>query len=421
MRRAGRLLATALAALVVAGAGIADPAKAAFRRGATFVEFFNFSASTGTGAAKTYADPAFPHALEKLKEFDYDELRRMGFDHMRVPIDLGPMMRGDERQRDEIIAQLKTVIATLRQHGLGVLVTLYPPSLQQELPETYLDGLKGRKFRLYFDMAMRITKVVADLKDDGIGLEPMNEPQSECRAKVGLDWTEYQKYMVGRIRSVAPDMPLFITGGCWSNIEGIVLLDSDLIRDRRNYISVHFYYPFLFTHQSATWTTPYLAGTLGVPYPASAGDEQTTLAMTRERFKTVPLKPSVDREAALRKAEGAIRQYFSEQQGVPAMEEWMQRIADWQTRQNVPNDRIVFTEFGAMKQLVEGVEIDKTSRVRWLHDASSIIERHGWGWNVYVLRDDPFGIYDRESDPRPDPALLRALRLKVLEEPAERR
>jgi hypothetical protein len=40
-----------------------------------------------------------------------------------------------------------------------------------------------------------------------------------------------------------------------------------------------------------------------------------------------------------------------------------------------------------------------------------MIERQGWGWNVYVLRDDPFGLYQRKGDPHPDPALLRALRL----------
>ena len=104
-----------------------------------------------------------------------------------------------------------------------------------------------------------------------VALEPMNEPQSQCRIVFGTDWTAYQQAMVERIRRISARLPLFLTGGCWSNIEGIVQLDTDLLHDRRNFVSVHFYYPFLFTHQSATWSMPYLAGTIGVPYPASAG------------------------------------------------------------------------------------------------------------------------------------------------------
>jgi hypothetical protein len=400
---------TLVFALIVAAAS--EPASAQFRRGATLVEFFNFAATTGEGAARTYASPPFPRATEKLSTFDFAELRRIGFDHMRVPIDLGPMMRGDEKTRATVLAQLTTVIAELRRHELAVLVTLYPPSLQHELPETYLDGLTGPKFSNYFEIMMRVATALAAMHDDAIALEPMNEPQDKCRKRFGIDWTDYQQHMVERIRAVAPDMPLFLTGGCWSNIEGIVLLDSDLVRDRRNYISVHFYYPFLFTHQAATWTMPHMAGVAGVPYPASAGREEATLALTRERFRTVKLKDGTDRAAALRKAETEIRRYFAEQQGPSAMEQWMRRVAEWQQRQSVAADRIVFTEFGAMKQTIEGNEFDKASRVRWLYDASSMIERHGWGWNVYVLRDDPFGLYQRKGDAHPDPALLRALRL----------
>jgi len=404
-------LAAALAILIAGG----GEAAAGFRRGATLVEFFSFPATQGEGAARVYEDPPFPRAADKLASFDFDALRRIGFDHMRLPVDLGPMMRGSEATRSQVLAQLRTVIAALRHSGLSVLVTLIPPSLQHELPETYLDGLTGAKFRLYFDNVLRVASVLAALKDEAVALEPMNEPQDRCRKLLGTDWTEYQKHMVERIRSVAPELPLFLTGGCWSNIEGIELLDSDIVRDPRNYISVHFYYPFLFTHQSATWTMPHMAGVIGVPYPASAGAEDATLALTRERFKNVALKEGTDRAQALRKAEGEIRRYFAERQGPDDVEKWMQRIAAWQQRERVPANRILFTEFGAMKQTIEGVEIDKASRTRWFYDVSSAIERRGWGWTVYVLRDDPFGLYQREGDRYPDPALLHALRLKPVD------
>ena len=64
---------------------------------------------------------------------------------------------------------------------------------------------------------------------------------------------------------------------------------------------------------------------------------------------------------------------------------------------------IVFTEFGAMKQTIDGMEIGRASRARWLRDTSASIESRGWGWTAYVLRDDPFGLYVHESDRNPDP------------------
>jgi endoglucanase len=407
-----RWLAAAIVALsVLVVPGVVCAEAPAFKRGATLVEFFEFPKTVGEGLAKTYADPAYPGARQALTLFDFDDLHRAGFDHMRVPLDLGPLMQGDERQRQKILNDLVSVIAEIHRHGLAVLVTLFPPSLQHELPETYLDGIDGPKFRAYSAMVERVATALAPVHTGTVALEAMNEPQSVCRVRFGTDWTAYQQILVDRIRRIAPQMPLFITGGCWSNIEGIVLLDTDLLRDRRNFVSVHFYYPFLFTHQGATWTTPYLAGVIGVPYPASAGSFDETLSLARDRFKTVRLGGGVDRVAAERTAETEIARYFREAQGPAQVEEWMNKVADWQHRQRVDSDRIVFTEFGAMKQTIDGVEIDRASRARWLRDTASAIASRGWGWTVYVLRDDPFGLYVYESDHNPDPQLLHALGL----------
>ena len=415
MRRAwagAALLGAALLAVLVPALAFADPALPSFKRGATLVEFFEFPATTGEGLDRAYAVPAFPHPLAALDLFDFDALRRAGFDHMRVPLDVGPLMRGDEKERQEILNQLVAVVSAINRHGLTVLVTLFPPSLQHELPETYLDGLNAPKFLAYAAQVERVAKALAALPSGSVALEPMNEPQSQCRVVFGTDWSAYQQVLIERIRHVSAQLPLFLTGGCWSNIEGLVDLDTDLLHDPRNFVSIHFYYPFLFTHQGATWSEPYLAGTIGVPYPASAGKLGDTLDMSLRRVETLPLPPGTDRGAAQSKSEAEIEKYFREGQGPKQIDEWMDRVAAWQRRQQVPSERIVFTEFGAMKETVNGAPFDRASRARWLHDASAAIARRGWGWTVYVLRDDPFGLYVNESADRlPDPELMQALGL----------
>jgi endoglucanase len=418
---AAPLIALSILAAVVARlpAAAASPTPS-FKRGATLVEFFEFPKTTGQGANKAYADPAYPHPQSALSLFDFDELRRIGFDHMRVPLDVGPLLQGDAQEQRDILEQLVAVVSAINRHGLAVLVTLFPPSLHRELPQTNLDGLDGPKFRAYSAVVDRVAAALGGIQDGMVALEPMNEPQSECHIYFGTDWTAYQQTMVEHIRRIAPRLPLFLTGGCWSNIDGIVQLDTDLLHDRRNFVSVHFYYPFLFTHQSATWSYPYLAGTIGVPYPASAGSLQETLELTRAHFRTVELPDGTDRAAAEAQAETEIRKYFAQGQGPAQIADWMNQVAEWQAREGVDSSRIVFTEFGAMKETIDGVQIGRASRARWLRDTTAAIASHGWGWTAYVLRDDPFGLYVRESDRNPDPELMRALHLNdQLSAPAE--
>lgn len=405
----------AMAAILIlplaCGAGSVNAAPISFQRGATLVEFFEFPKTTGEGPAKRYADPAYPDPRSALALFDFDYLRRIGFDHVRVPLDLGPLMQGDEIERRATLDDLVAVVDEIHRHRLNVLVTLFAPSLHNETTDDFLDGLDGPHFLAYAATVDRVAAALTRAAPQSVALEPMNEPQSKCRVWLGTDWTAYQQRMIERIRRIAPQLPLFLTGGCASNIDGVVLLDGELLRDPRNFISVHFYYPFLFTHQSSTWTEPFLAGTIGVPYPAAAGSLDETLALTRARFKSMASASGANRAAAAAKAEAEIRKYFAESQGAAQIREWMDKVADWQRREKIDSDRIVFTEFGAMKQEVDGVQIDRGSRGRWLHDTASIIKGHGWGWTVYVLRDGPFGIYDRESDRDPDPQLTSALGL----------
>jgi len=416
LKRPAWLAAPALAFCVVVAAftrlpAVAAAAAPAFKRGATLVEFFEFPKTIGAGAGKTYADPAYPHPQSALSLFDFDELHRIGFDHMRLPLDVGPLLQGDAQEQKDILDRLVAVVSAINRHGLAVLVTLFPPSLHHELPQTYLDGLDGPKFRAYSAVVERVAAALSTVSSGVVALEPMNEPQSQCRVYLGTDWTAYQQNMVERIRRISAQLPLFLTGGCWSDIEGIVTLDSDLIRDRRNFVSVHFYHPFLFTHQGAWWTVPFTKGTIGVPFPASAGSLEETLSLTRARFKSISPSADFDLVSAQQKAEGEIGKYFSAGEGSAQIEEWMNRLADWQRREGVDPEQIVFTEFGAVKQTIDGVEVGRASRARWLRDTASAIGRRGWGWTAYVLRDDPFGLYVHESDRNPDPDLMRALGL----------
>jgi hypothetical protein len=402
-----------LAVIASFAASVASAQAPLFKRGATLVEFFQFPQTVTGAAGKRYANPAYPNARKALTTFDFDQLRAIGFDHIRVPLDVGPLLIEGGAQWREIVGQLHAVIETLHRHRLGVVVTLFPPAPDVGVGMPQLDGLQGPNFQHYVAIVTRIAAELSTVTSGAVALEPMNEPQEECRAASGADWSAYQEALVADIRRVNPQIPLFLTGGCWSSIEGTVLIDTPLLRDPRNLVSVHFYLPFLFTHQTATWAMPYIAGVIGVPYPASEGSAAQTIAATAERFRTLDL-PSAAKDAQLAEAGRAIQWYFSEAEGPATMEQWMAKLAAWQAKEGVPSDHIVFTEFGAIKELDGGVEINRSSRARWLHDASAAFERHGWSWTVFGLRDGLFAIYDNEFDAAPNPRLLSALGLSPL-------
>ncbi len=250
---------------------------------------------------------------------------------MRVPLDVGPLMQGDDRQRRDILAQLVAVVAEINRHGLGVLVTLFPPSLQHELPETYLDGLDGPKFRAYAAEVARVAAALATVHSGVVALEPMNEPQSKCRVVFGTDWSAYQQVMIERIRRISAQLPLFLTGGCWSNIEGLADLDSDLAARPAQFRQ----HPFL----------------LSVPVHASGRDVVGALSRRHDRRALSGIgrkyskhagfdaAPHPDGSACRRAPTASARKpkrkrksknISTKHKGPQQIEEWMSRVAEWQ-------------------------------------------------------------------------------------------
>jgi len=81
-------------------------------------------------------------------------------------------------------------------------------------------------------------------------------------------WADIQAKVVDSIRAYDIKHTIVVTGAEWGGISGLTklkkLADSNLI------YSFHFYDPFLFTHQGATWVTPSLIDLAKVPFPYDA-------------------------------------------------------------------------------------------------------------------------------------------------------
>lgn len=65
------------------------------------------------------------------------------------------------------------------------------------------------------------------------------------------------------IRNNAPDVPIFLDGVQWNSVHTLKLLEKP---DDGNIIyNFHFYEPFLFTHQNASWQPLLVERHIGYP------------------------------------------------------------------------------------------------------------------------------------------------------------
>jgi hypothetical protein len=386
-------------ALLLASLGAANAAP--FRKGVS-LQVFTFPAVSGD----RYAGDPFPNRAGAAAYFDVARLHAMGFDHVRLPVDVGPLLDDPGRKVWSLFrGYFRDFVAELHRNRLGVIVTLVAPAISGQIPEDQLDGLAGERFRRYAELAERFAAELSGWNIDALALEPMNEPQQACVRSGAVDWIDYQAVLIPRLRAKAPRLWLGLTGGCWSKIEGLEHLRGDLLKDERTFVSVHFYDPFLFTHQGSDWTLDIMPVIAGLPYPATAGSLDAALAAARQRAAALPASRKAAASSLLPRAEDAVRQYFREDPGPVALGRRLDALQSWAGRNGVPPERVVVTEYGAMK--TPGGE---ASRARWLRDVSGAVAARGWGSTLWVLRQGPFGLDDREG--RLDPALLAAIGAK---------
>ncbi|GLK55029.1 hypothetical protein JOD31_002189 [Methylopila capsulata] len=385
-------------ALVVALFALAlVPAQAEplFGKGAGLPDIYLFPRVVdGAYAAEPYPDPDGGANAYRTSTF-----AATGFDHVRLTIDLGPFLDdpGSARWatfRDPFLA----LVERFRREKLGVIVTLTAPGLNGQIPEDQLDGLEGPRFKRYTNLVGRVARTLKNRRGR-IALEAMNEPQQACEAEGKTDWTAYQERLVARIRTEAPDLLLFVTGGCWSKIEGLDGLSDALLADPKSLVSVHFYEPFLFTHQGSTWTLPIMPLIAGLPFPANPDRLDALLARAAER--------GAGRPALVEEAQAAIRYYFVETWDATKVRMQFDALERWRRARNIPPERIVLTEFGASK--VDGLADDVASRAAWLEAVTRSVEARGWGWTLWVPSRGSYGVDDGQGGY--DPRFLDALRL----------
>ena len=208
-------------------------------------------------------DTSDAHYRDYLSDEQMQAIRDAGFTHVRLPIE--PKILLDEYFPDQIdtalMGHLDAAIARFTAHDLAVIVDIH----------AWEDEFKTRLMidtEMQNDFAIMWQTLAAHLNTtdpEMVYFEVMNEPSPDNMEL----WLPLQAKFVEAIRAGAPDHTIIVGGPDWNGINGLLLMKP--LADANIVYNFHFYEPFIFTHQGATWTDATVVLFRGLPYPSTGG------------------------------------------------------------------------------------------------------------------------------------------------------
>lgn len=279
---------------------------------------------------------------------DMKLIKGLGFEHVRLP--LNPQVLFNENNPELLNSQhlkyLDDALDLITSHDLAVIVDLHPEDdfMQRLACDTSFTPLVARFWQ---SLAVHLSSRDPNM----IFLEELNEP----RFNNPEQWTGIQKQLIEAIRRGAPEHTIIANGDYWSGINGLTQIQP--LEDKNIVYNFHFYEPFIFTHQGATWGWDIVESCKNIPYPSNTQAVQ-------------PYLPRVNPEA--RKY---VEYYGQEEWDSYKIEKRILTAVEWAKKHNV---NLTCNEFGVYKAVAP--EYDRN---RWTQEVRSIFEKFGIGWSMW--------------------------------------
>jgi len=285
---------------------------------------------------------ATQYQFNRYSKEDLEKIKELGCDHIRLPVNLHWNSGGPPDYKiepllftflDQIITWAEEVeLHLVIENGSTVNNTSYLNRLKavwRQVAERY----KDRSQYVYYEIVN----------------EPYNIDDNT--------WGEMQQQVIDEIRAVDTKHTIIVGGAVYNSYEFLHRMpeytDDNLI------YTFHFYEPFLFTHQGASWTTPSMVDLLNVPYPYDSG--------------RMPELPS--------SLIGSWLDYAYNDYPQNGQDAWLrERIeiaVQFKNERNVP---LWCGEWGAFMGQIE-------DRARWYEAVRKILEENNVGWCLFPMND----------------------------------
>jgi hypothetical protein len=211
-------------------------------------------------------------------------------------------------------------------------------------------------------------------------------------------------------RRGARDLPLVLEGGHEASAPALMeMITAPFSGDPAVVYSFHYYDPYQFTHQGASWNPArYLAD---VPYPARARPLDESLRATAALIAATDL-PAATKTLAYQDAQARLENYHASGLDDHTIGSDFAQIARWAKARGIPADHILLGEFGANRTALQISGIGAAERAQWFHDVSQAAEANGFGWAAWAYRGGGFALTQSEAADAIDPGIAAALGLR---------
>ncbi len=411
-----RILKAALAAgaapLLPALSGIAhaDTGAWPFKRGVNAWPWFALTREFP--APRTDYDwPAFQSQRPVPTPADLARLRASGLDFIRLPVDPGPFLAFEGDRHAALTAMLIDAVNAAVAADLGVIVNVQANGATHYWnPDRMVSSTGASEFARYQAFVGELAGKLAGIAPGRIALEPVNEPPQDCTSGT---WPKVQAALLTAARATAPNLPILVTGGCGSMVRGLTALDpAPLAAFEPILFTFHFYEPYLFSHQGAPWMRePVYRALNNVPWPASAGTLEQTLASVRKRMAQDSETSKAAKKAAYAETERVLKVYFDAQPDRRFIDGYIAQVSAWADGHGIAPERIIMGEFGALRTDARYTAAPNPDRARYIADVRQSAEAAGFPWAFWDLFDG-MGMMD-DTTRALDPAMVEALGLTM--------
>lgn len=169
----------------------------------------------------------------------FTEIRRGGFDFVRLNLQAFAHMDAQNRLDLAWLAKLDDVVRHAEQAGLGVIIDEHdfdPCSADLDVCRTKLSAF-------WQQVAPRFSNAPPN-----VAFELLNEPHDKLN---GEPWNELFVQVLNVVRQTNPTRTVVVGPTHWNSLKDLPILQ--LPADPNLLVTVHYYEPFHFTHQGATW------------------------------------------------------------------------------------------------------------------------------------------------------------------------
>lgn len=316
-------------------------------------------------------------------------IKQKGFTYVRIPVGAGILFNKSNPSvlNAANLIEVDNAVSNCINAGLGVTINLHPA-------QNETDSLLAAS-PVYTDQVATYWKSLAlffkKYNADKLYFEVLNEPHASAAGLTaqGFSWWQpVQQKLIQAIRDAAPDHYIIAGGEGWSSIDGLKKITPYNIS--KIIYNFHFYEPFLFTHQGASWAgwIPAMLGS-NIPYPSSPASVAPLIAA-----------------ASNTELKNALTWYGDQKINIDSLDKMIKQAADWATTNNVP---LILNEFGSYSTYAP-----RQSRLNYLHDVRVVLERYKIGWAMWEC-DEGFGWISYPSGNRNSPVadneVLQALGL----------